>query len=144
ARNAPSASQYIFGPAKWLRHFIMPPPGRVLVHRDYSQQEVRIAAIVSGDRALLRACESGDVYLGIAELLGFLHNSVTDAERGAVRVLFKTVVLGIQLRARCSLVGGARRHFAVRSLRNFGAAARPLSCLRSLRAECARSRWSET
>jgi len=96
ARNAPSASQYIFGPAKWLRHFIMPPPGRVLVHRDYSQQEVRIAAIVSGDRALLQACESGDVYLGIAELLGFLHNSVTDAERGAVRVLFKTVVLGIQ------------------------------------------------
>jgi DNA polymerase I-like protein with 3'-5' exonuclease and polymerase domains len=32
----------------------------------------------------------------ILALLGFLHNSVTDAERGAVRVLFKTVVLGIQ------------------------------------------------
>src|SRR5262249_53815747 len=72
ARNAPGNSKYIFGPAKWLRFLITPPPGRVLVHRDYAQQEVRIAAIVSGDKALLEACESGDVYLGIAEQLGFL------------------------------------------------------------------------
>jgi hypothetical protein len=96
ARNAPSNSKYIFGPAKWLRFLITPPVGRVLVHRDYAQQEPRIAAIVSGDTALLQACESGDVYLGIADQLGFLRDSMNDAERRAVRVLFKTVVLGIQ------------------------------------------------
>src|SRR5262249_13140801 len=47
---------------------------------------------------LLQACESGDgdVYLGIAEQLGFLRGSLNDTERGAVRRLFKTVVLGIQ------------------------------------------------
>jgi DNA polymerase I len=67
ARNQPSNAKYIFGPAKWIRFLITPPPGRALVHRDYSQQEVRIAAVVSGDAALLEACESGDVYLGIAE-----------------------------------------------------------------------------
>jgi hypothetical protein len=72
ARNAPGASRYIFCPAKWVRHFITPPAGRVLVHRDFSQQEVRIAAILSDDRALLQVCESGDVYLGVAKLLGFL------------------------------------------------------------------------
>ena len=95
-RNAPGASQYVFGPAKWLRFLITPPPGRALVHRDYRQQEVRIAAVLSGDSALLHACESGDVYLGIAQQLGFLPDSLNEQERKAVRTLFKTVVLGIQ------------------------------------------------
>ena len=96
ARNAPGASQYVFGPAKWLRFLITPPAARALVHRDYRQQEVRIAALLSGDSALLQACESGDVYLGIAEQLGFLPESLNEAERKAMRALFKTVVLGIQ------------------------------------------------
>jgi hypothetical protein len=96
ARCAPSASKYIFGPAKWTRSMIMPPPGRALVHRDYAQQEVRIAAVISGDCALLQATESGDVYLGIAGQLGFLRDGLSDSDRKAVRAQFKTVVLGIQ------------------------------------------------
>ena len=31
----------------------------------FCQQEVRIAAVLSGDSALLEACESGDVYLAL-------------------------------------------------------------------------------
>jgi DNA polymerase I len=96
ARNAPSNSRYVFGPAKWIRFLITPSSGSVLIHRDYCQQEVRIAAVVSGDAALLEACESGDVYLGIAEQLGFVSESAAKEERAAVRTLFKTVVLGIQ------------------------------------------------
>jgi hypothetical protein len=95
-RNQPSNSRYIFGPAKWLRFMITPPPGRVLIHRDYQQQEPRIAAVVSGDTELLSACESGDVYLGIAKQLGFISASMSSTELKAVRTLFKTVVLGIQ------------------------------------------------
>jgi DNA polymerase-1 len=52
--------------------------------------------VLSGDTALLESCEGGDVYLGIAEQLGFLSVSMSDDERKAVRTLFKTVVLGIQ------------------------------------------------
>jgi hypothetical protein len=96
ARNAPSNSKYIFGPAKWIRFLIAPEPGRALIHRDYQQQEVRIAAVLSGDAALLAACESGDVYLGIARQLGFLSDAMSAGEVEAVRGLFKTVVLGIQ------------------------------------------------
>ena len=96
ARNTPSNSKYVFGPAKWIRFLITPPPGLVLIHRDYCQQEVRIAAILSGDAALLEACESGDVYLGVATRLGFICEGTPPAERKAVRTLFKTVVLGIQ------------------------------------------------
>src|SRR5262245_4427003 len=81
---------------KWLRFIITPPPGRGLAHRDFCQQEPRIAAIQSGDKALLEACESSDLYLGIAQQLGFLPASLTDQERKAVRTLFKPVVLGIQ------------------------------------------------
>jgi hypothetical protein len=89
-RNAPSNSKFVFGPAKCLRFLIAPPPGMALIHRDYSQQEMRIAAVVSGDAALLAACEEGDVYLGIAKRLGFLE------DKPGLRDLFKTVVLGIQ------------------------------------------------
>lgn len=88
-RNAPAASKYIFGPAKCFRQLIVPPPGIALIHRDYSQQEVRIAAALSGCPELAAACE-GDVYLGLAALLGF------PLDRPGVRDLFKTVTLGIQ------------------------------------------------
>ena len=95
ARNAPSNAKFIFGPAKWLRFLITPPPGRVLVHRDFSQQEVHIAAVVSGDAALLQACQTGDVYLGVAKQLGLAPEDATPKTHKPVRALFKTVVLGI-------------------------------------------------
>jgi DNA polymerase I len=96
-RCAPSTSKFIFGPAKWTRFLITPAPGRVLVHRDYKQQEPRIAALLANDRALLQACEDDDdLYLGIARQLGFLRDSMDEAERKGMRMLFKTVVLGIQ------------------------------------------------
>jgi hypothetical protein len=88
-RNAPSSSEYIFGPAKCLRFLITSPPGMALIYRDFSQQEVRIAAIKSRDLALLAACDSGDVYLGVAKQLGF------DSNKPGVRDLFKIVVLAI-------------------------------------------------
>jgi DNA polymerase family A len=96
ARNQPSNAKYVFGPAKWIRFLITPPPGRALIHRDYCQQEVRIAAVLSGDAALLEACESGDVYLGIAKQLGFAPADATPSTHKDVRQMFKTVVLGIQ------------------------------------------------
>jgi hypothetical protein len=94
-RNQPKATQYIFGPAKWLRHLIAPPPGRALIYRDYEQQEMKIAAVVSGDPELLAACESGDVYLGIAKQLGLAPPDATKETHTALRNMFKTVVLGI-------------------------------------------------
>ena len=96
SRNQPSASKYPFGPAKWVRFLISAPPGLALVHRDYCQQEVQIAAALSGDEALLAACETGDVYLEIAKQLGLAPDDATDETHPEVRALFKTVVLGIQ------------------------------------------------
>ena len=44
-RNAPKASQYIFGPSTWLSGLIKPEPGRALAHIDWSSQEIGIAAL---------------------------------------------------------------------------------------------------
>jgi len=65
------------------------------VHRDYAQQEMRIAALLSGDAALLEACESGDVYLNMAKKLGVAPPDATVDTHAPVRALFKTVCLGI-------------------------------------------------
>jgi DNA polymerase-1 len=95
-RNQPSNSKFIFGPAKWTRFLIAPHrPDRVLIHRDFAQEEPQIAAVLSGDGELLAACQSGDVYLGIARLLGFVPESAGVEELATTRTLFKTVVLGI-------------------------------------------------
>jgi DNA polymerase I len=93
-RNQPSNAKYIFGPAKWIRFLIKPPPGRVLIHRDYRQQEARIAAVVSGDAALLKACDP-DIYIGIAKQLGFAPPEATPESHKPVRKMFKPVGLGI-------------------------------------------------
>ena len=140
-RNQPSNAKYVFGPAKWIRFLITPPPGRVLIHRDFCQQEIRIAAVVSGDAALLAACESGDVYLGIAKQLGFAPADATPETHKPVRAMFKTVVLGI-------VYGLGARTLALRIGISLFEAAEILArlraqipCVRELRTECCRSCW---
>jgi DNA polymerase I len=66
-----------------------------LVHRDFSQQEPIIAAVLSDDRALLAACATGDVYLGIAKQLGYAPADATKTTHEDLRTQFKTIVLGI-------------------------------------------------
>src|SRR5262249_34347621 len=96
---------------------------RALIHRDYQQQEVRIAAVKSGDAELLAACE-GDVYLGIARALGFLSDAMSADEVEAVRGLFKTIVLGINY-------GLGVKSLAVRTGLSFYEAAEILARLRA-------------
>jgi DNA polymerase-1 len=122
-RNQPSNAKYLFGPAKWIRFLIAPPPGHVLIHRDYKQQEVRIAAHLSGDMALLKACRE-DVYLGLADQLGFISPSMSPGERKSVRTMFKSVVLGI-------LYGLAAKSLAVKTGVSLFEAAEILARLRA-------------
>lgn len=107
SRNAPSASGFVFGPAKWIRHLIQAPFGRALAHRDFTQQEPRISAVLSDDHNLLAACEGSDLYLATAEQLGFLRESMNADELGALRALFKIIFLSISYGA--GVVGLATR-----------------------------------
>lgn len=79
---------------EWYRSIFIPNPGNVLVCADYSQVEVRVAAILSHEENMLRAYREGkDLYKQTASLL--LHkpeDTITKEERQRA----KAVVLGLQ------------------------------------------------
>jgi DNA polymerase I-like protein with 3'-5' exonuclease and polymerase domains len=94
-RNAPSNSQFIFGPSAWLRSLIRPAPGRAVAYVDWSQQELAIAAALSGDEAMQDAYCSGDFYLTFAKMAGAVPADARKQTHAAEREQFKTVALGV-------------------------------------------------
>jgi DNA polymerase family A len=94
-RNAPSNSRFIFGPSTWLRCLIKPNPGRAVAYVDWSQQELAIAAALSGDRRMQDAYTSGDFYLTFAKMAGAVPPDATKRTHAAEREQFKTVALGV-------------------------------------------------
>jgi hypothetical protein len=95
-RNQPSNAKHIFGPATWIRGLIKPPPGHAVAYIDWSQQEVGIAAALSGDQALQEAYASGDVYLSFAKQAKAVPPDATKATHGHQRELFKQCTLAVQ------------------------------------------------
>ena len=94
-RNQPSNSKFIFGPAVWIRNLIKPAEGRAVAYIDWSAQEVWIAAVLSGDQALLDSVTSGDPYLAFAKRAGLAPADATKDTHKAIRDLCKTCVLGV-------------------------------------------------
>jgi DNA polymerase I len=95
-RNQPSNAKFIFGPSVWLRGLIKPPPGYAVAYIDWSQQEIGIAAALSGDPALQAAYRSGDCYLAFAKQANAVPQDATKATHGAQRELFKQCMLAVQ------------------------------------------------
>ncbi|SOE01787.1 DNA polymerase [Caenispirillum bisanense] len=95
-RNQPSNSRFIFGASRWLRGLVRPEPGRALAYVDWSQQEVGIAAALSGDAAMAAAYTSGDPYLAFAVQAGAAPEGATKATHKDVRDLYKATVLAVQ------------------------------------------------
>jgi DNA polymerase I-like protein with 3'-5' exonuclease and polymerase domains len=80
----------------WLRGLIKPPPGYAVAYVDWSQQEIGIAAALSGDRDLQHAYLSGDCYLAFAKQANAVPHDATKATHGAQRELFKQCMLAVQ------------------------------------------------
>ncbi len=95
SRNQPSNSKFIFGPSAWLRSLIRPDPGTAVAYIDWSQQELAIAASLSGDRKMQDAYQSGDFYLTFAKMAGAVPADATKETHAAEREQFKTVALGV-------------------------------------------------
>jgi hypothetical protein len=93
-RNAPKAKQFPMLQKRWLRGFVLAPPGRMLAQLDFRAQEVYIAAALSGDRNLLEDLE-GDVYLGFAIRAGLAPKGATKGTHRGLRDRMKTAVLGL-------------------------------------------------
>jgi DNA polymerase family A len=94
SRNQPSNSKFIFGPSVWIRGLIKPPPGYAVAYIDWSQQEIGIAAALSGDEALMDAYRTGDIYLTFAKWAGAVPDDATKESHEAQREQFKACMLG--------------------------------------------------
>jgi hypothetical protein len=94
-RSQPAASGFIPLKAAWMRSLIQPRPGRSIASIDYGSQEFLIAALVSNDERMLRAYESGDVYLAFARDIGLVPKNATKATHKFERDLCKSAVLGM-------------------------------------------------
>jgi hypothetical protein len=95
SRNAPSNSAFIFGPARWMRGLIKPPPGFGIAYVDWSSQEIAIAAALSSDERMIAAYQSGDIYLAFARDAGLVPADATKETHREIREMCKTIVLGI-------------------------------------------------
>jgi hypothetical protein len=95
SRNQPSNSRFIFGPSCWLRSLIKPEPGRAVAYCDWSQQELAIAAALSGDTPMQEAYQSGDFYLTFGQMAGVIPAGATKKSHTRQREQFKVVSLGV-------------------------------------------------
>jgi DNA polymerase I len=95
-RNQPSTSEFIFGPAVWLRMLMKAPPGHALAYVDWEQQEFGIAAALSGDPAMMSAYRTGDAYLAFAIQAGAAPEGATRSTHGKIREQFKACALAVQ------------------------------------------------
>lgn len=98
SRNAPRNS--IFASAVWVRSALMAPPGYSLIAEDWSNQEIAIVAILSGDQELIRAYETGDIYHAFGLVAGVVKepNPATwrNSPQGAIqRQMLKSALLAI-------------------------------------------------
>jgi hypothetical protein len=95
-RNQPSNTKFIFGPAVWLRGLIKPPPGHGLAYVDWSQQELGIAAALSGDEQLADSYHASDPYLAFAQMAGVVPEGATKQSHPTEREQFKACTLATQ------------------------------------------------
>lgn len=95
-RNAAKAKTFPLAMSSWLRAIIQAPSESTIIGSDFSQQEVYVAAILSGDTNLLDAYNSGDVYLAFAKQAGLVPEDATKVSHKHERTLCKATVLGLQ------------------------------------------------
>ena len=95
-RNQPSSTKFVFGLPRWMRGLVKAPDGKCLVYIDFSQQELAVAAALSGDNALQDAYISGDPYLEFGKAARLIPRDATKESHGREREIYKQVVLGVQ------------------------------------------------
>jgi len=94
-RNQPSSAKFVFGPARWMRGLVRPPPGYALAYIDFASQEIAIAAGLSGDQRMIDGYVRGDPYLAFAVDAGLAPPDATKQSHGLIRERCKTIVLGV-------------------------------------------------
>ena len=104
SRCSPSSATYMLaGGSPAFRHLAKPAEGEVLIHADWSAQEIWIAAYLSGDREMQKMLQQADPYIGFGEMCGMIPKGslaklgVAECKRRfkAERARLKAVLLGV-------------------------------------------------
>lgn len=94
-RSQPSSSSFMFLKPAWMRSLVMPKPGWAMAGIDYSSQEFLISALMAEDNNMIKAYQSGDVYLAFGKQAGAIPQDGTKEKFKKKRDLFKATVLGL-------------------------------------------------
>ena len=95
SRYQPKATGFIHLKAAWMRSLVEPRKNRAIAAIDYSSEEFLLSALLSNDSNMLKAYDSGDVYLYFAKLAGAVPWDGKKADYKEARDLFKATTLGI-------------------------------------------------
>lgn len=95
SRSQPGATGFIPLKAHWMRNFIEAGPGMAIAQADFSSEEFAVAAIISQDSEMMKAYESGDVYMAFGKAAGLIPKDGTKETHKVMRDLCKGLVLGI-------------------------------------------------
>jgi hypothetical protein len=114
-RNAPRGRAFLFTNSHWMRFLIRPPKGRAIAHLDWVAQELRIAAILSGDPALLKLCAREDPYIELVISLGLAPPGATKKTHPTARKIGKVLTLAMLYGAGAGMVAGKAKMSRVRA-----------------------------
>lgn len=95
SRYQPKATGFIHLKSAWMRSMVEPPPGRMIVAIDYASEEFLLSALLSNDKDMIDAYESGDVYLYFAKLAKAVPWDGQRKDYEDVRDAFKATVLAL-------------------------------------------------
>lgn len=97
SRNQPLVKRgFILNMPPWLRCLaIKPHPGKIVIGADWGKQEIAIGCALSGDRKLLEAYLTGDIYLTLAKMAGAVPEDGTKASHPLQRQAFKAAQLAL-------------------------------------------------
>jgi hypothetical protein len=95
SRSQPSSTSFLFLKTGWMRSLCVAPKGYAVGAIDYSSQEFLLSAVCSGDKKMIDAYASGDVYLAYAKGIGMVPKDGTKETHGKERDLCKATVLGL-------------------------------------------------
>ena len=97
-RNTHKPSEgYLLNAGQLIKSLIKPKPNHCLIEVDWCQQEIGIAAALSGDKALMDIYNTpdGDVYMALAKQAEFAPVDATKQTHPDIRQLFKTMQIGL-------------------------------------------------
>jgi hypothetical protein len=95
SRSQPSATGYVFLKSAALRGLVHPPVGKMIVGSDYGSEEFLLSALLSGDKKMLEAYMSGDVYMAFAIQSRAAPKGATKHTHKDIRERYKATVLAI-------------------------------------------------